>query len=94
MTDSTSAETAAIPGIELLGALDIDTRARIQDIEDLSQPELCHRLMEMGFIPGAEIEIVHEAPFFKDPMIVRVRGALIALRRAEASLIRVTISEK
>jgi ferrous iron transport protein A len=47
------------------------------------------RLLEMGFIEGSRIEIMHEAPWGKDPIIVRVRGALIALRRQEADAVRV-----
>lgn len=51
-------------------------------INDVSQ-----RLMEMGFLEGSEVELVHEAPFGGDPIAVRVRGSLIALRRAEANQI-------
>jgi ferrous iron transport protein A len=35
------------------------------------------------------VELVHQAPFGGDPVAVRVRGALIALRRNEANLIEV-----
>ena len=42
------------------------------------------RLMEMGFLEGSRVEILHEAPFGKDPIAVRVRGALIAVRRSDA----------
>lgn len=42
------------------------------------------RLLEMGFVEGARVEVLHEAPFGGDPMAVRVRGALLALRRREA----------
>jgi len=47
-----------------------------------------HRLMEMGLIEGAHLEVVHEAPFGKDPVAVRVRGGLLALRRAEAQWVK------
>lgn len=47
------------------------------------------RLMELGLIPGASVEVLHEAPFGGDPMAVRVRGTLIALRRAEAQWVEV-----
>ena len=45
------------------------------------------RLLEMGMIEEAYVEIVHEAPFGKDPVAVRVRGALLALRRQEAQCV-------
>ena len=48
------------------------------------------RMMEMGFVEGAEVEIVHEAPLGGDPVAVRVRGGLVALRRGEAAAVRVS----
>jgi ferrous iron transport protein A len=49
--------------------------------------ELAARLMEMGLLEGSAVTLVHEAPFGGDPIAVRVRGALIALRRGEANLV-------
>jgi ferrous iron transport protein A len=51
--------------------------------------ELLARLLEMGLLEGSRVELVHEAPFGGDPVAVRVRGALIALRRNEANLVEV-----
>lgn len=48
---------------------------------------IVRRLLEMGFVEGALVEVLHEAPFGKDPIAVRVRGALLALRRHEARCI-------
>ncbi len=42
------------------------------------------RLLEMGMVEDAYVEMVHEAPFGRDPVAVRVRGGLLALRRQEA----------
>ena len=47
------------------------------------------RLLEMGMVEEAYVEIVHEAPFGGDPVAVRVRGGLLALRRQEASCVTV-----
>lgn len=47
--------------------------------------EISARLMEMGLLEGSRVEVAHEAPFGGDPIAVRVRGALIALRRNEAN---------
>ena len=47
------------------------------------------RLLEMGMIEEAYVEIVHEAPFGGDPVAVRVRGGLLALRRQEAACVTV-----
>lgn len=46
------------------------------------------RLLEMGMTPGAVVEVVRRAPF-GDPMQIRLRGYLLALRRAQAAAVRV-----
>ncbi|MDO5036293.1 MAG: ferrous iron transport protein B [Porphyromonas sp.] len=46
------------------------------------------RLQEMGFIPGAEILVVKNAPL-KDPVEYRILGYDLALRRSEAGEIEV-----
>jgi ferrous iron transport protein A len=57
----------------------------------LDPRELERRLLEMGFIEGAEVEVLHEGPFGRDPIAVRIAGAgVVALRRRDAALIRVT----
>jgi Fe2+ transport system protein FeoA len=59
-------------------------------IEKTSGPmEIRRRLLEMGFLEGSRVEIVHEAPFGKDPIAVKVRGALLALRREEANHVEI-----
>lgn len=55
-----------------------------------SQDPLSQRLMEMGLLVGCDVEVLHEAPLSRDPIVVRVRGALIALRRNEASYVQVS----
>ncbi|HEX4999073.1 MAG TPA: FeoA family protein [Terriglobia bacterium] len=56
-------------------------------IERLDGPmDDCRRLADLGFTPGEEISVIHTAPF-GDPLVVRVRGAQLALRKREASWI-------
>ena len=55
--------------------------------------ETVQRLMEMGFLVGAAVEVVHLSPFGGDPIVVRVRGALIALRRNEANAIEILLND-
>jgi len=43
----------------------------------------------MGMVEEAYVEIVHEAPFGRDPVAVRVRGGLLALRRQEAACVTI-----
>lgn len=44
---------------------------------------LAQRLLAMGFLPGASVEIVHVAPF-GDPVTVELDGWRVSLRLAEA----------
>lgn len=50
----------------------------------LAPDEMERRLIEMGFIEGAEIEVLHEGPFGRDPIAVRVGTATVAMRRQDA----------
>ena len=58
---------------------------------DLPAAELESRLIELGFIEGAHVEVLHEGPFGRDPIAVRVHNATVALRRREAMAIIVTV---
>ena len=46
------------------------------------------RLMQLGLIEGADIEVLRCAPT-GDPMEVRVMGYALSLRRVEAALVHV-----
>ena len=50
----------------------------------LPPEELERRLIELGFVEGAPVEILHEGLIGRDPIAVRVDGATVALRRREA----------
>lgn len=52
------------------------------------QTIVSRRLMEMGVIPGAEIQVVKSAPF-GDPIQIRVLGYSLALRKNEAASIEI-----
>ena len=50
--------------------------------------ELERRLLEMGFVEGAEIEVLHQGLFGADPIAVCINGgAVVALRRREADAV-------
>lgn len=53
----------------------------------LSATELESRLIELGFVEGARIEVLHEGAVGRDPIAVRVENVTIALRRREAMAI-------
>ncbi len=48
------------------------------------------RLMQLGLIDGADIEVLRCAPT-GDPIEVRVMGYALSLRRAEAALVQVDV---
>jgi len=50
----------------------------------LSAVELESRLIELGFVEGAKVEILHEGILGRDPIAVRVENVTIAVRRREA----------
>ncbi|WP_031336255.1 FeoA domain-containing protein [Rhodopseudomonas sp. B29] len=50
----------------------------------LSPVELESRLIELGFVEGAKIEVLHEGIIGRDPIAVRVDNITIAVRRREA----------
>lgn len=56
----------------------------ISDV-DSSHPSY-QRILEIGFTPGQEIELMNSS-FFNDPLAFAVRGTLIAIRRHEADCI-------
>ncbi len=49
------------------------------------------RMMDLGILPGATIEVAMENPL-GDPTAYNIRGAIIALRREQACLIEVTLT--
>jgi ferrous iron transport protein A len=53
--------------------------------------DLVRRLLEMGMLEGSRVEVLHQAPFGGDPLAIRVRGSIIALRRNEANHIEVVV---
>lgn len=56
----------------------------------LPAEEMERRLIELGFVEGAKVTILHEGLFGRDPIAVRVNGTTVALRRREAMAILVS----
>ena len=77
-----------------LGLAERGFRGRIDAISatadsGVSAVELERRLLELGFVEGAIVEILHVGPVGRDPIAVSVNGTTIALRRREAMAILV-----
>jgi ferrous iron transport protein A len=55
-----------------------------EDIDAIDRDELERRLLEMGFVEGARITLLHEGLIGRDPICVRLNDMRVALRRREA----------
>ena len=62
-------------------------RGRIVHVGGPDAGELERRLLEIGFVEGAPVEVVHEGPLGRDPIAIRVNETVVALRRREANAI-------
>lgn len=68
-----------------IDAIDVAAGASV-----LPADELERRLIELGFVEGAAVEILHEGIIGRDPIAVRVDNTTVALRRREAMSILVS----
>ena len=57
-------------------------------VEDLNTDLVPLKLIEMGCLPGNQIELLQLAPF-KDPLFLNVNGAQVAIRKETAKHIQV-----
>ena len=74
-------------GTLALDELAAGERAVIVSLE--CPPPVTRRLMELGLIPGTEIELIRRAPL-GDPIEIAVRGVHLSVRRSEARHIDVS----
>jgi Fe2+ transport system protein FeoA/Mn-dependent DtxR family transcriptional regulator len=69
-----------------MGTIAVGGRAQI--VELTGSGKLQRRMLSMGFVPGAEVTVIREAPL-GDPLQYRVKKANIALRQDEADTLLV-----
>ncbi len=58
-------------------------------IKEVSLENIPLILLEMGCLPGEDVELLQIAPL-KDPLYIRVNGSHLAIRRETASKILIT----
>lgn len=61
----------------------------LADAGVLGPEELERRLLELGFVEGARVEIIEQGLFGRDPIAVKLDDMRVALRRREARAIEV-----
>ena len=59
-------------------------------IKDISAEIIPLKLLEMGCLPGNEVELVQVAPF-KDPLYLNINGSHLAIRKETAIEIEIEI---
>lgn len=73
--------------METLNNAKVGNFVEVQDI--FAQGLLRERMLALGVIKGTSIEVIRRGPS-GDPTIYDIRGAMIALRKEEASLIMIS----
>jgi ferrous iron transport protein A len=71
-------------------AVSPDTMTGVPEAE---REELERRLLEIGFVEGARIEVLHEGFIGRDPIAVRLDDMRVALRRREAQGVLVRLEK-
>ena len=74
--------------VRTLDELALGERGVIDGIE--CAPAVARRLMELGLVPGTDVQLIRRAPL-GDPLEVSVRGARLSVRRSEARHINVAV---
>ena len=59
-------------------------------IKDVSSKHIPLKLLEMGCLPGNEVELVQIAPF-ADPMYLNINGTHLAIRKETALHVEIDI---
>ncbi len=57
-------------------------------ILNFSDSEISVKLLELGCLPGASIQLLHKAPF-GDPFAYLVDGSIITMRKKEAATVMI-----
>jgi Fe2+ transport system protein FeoA/Mn-dependent DtxR family transcriptional regulator len=69
-----------------MGELPVGSRARVVEIAGSGKHQ--RRMLDMGFVPGAEVSTVRRAPL-GDPIEYRIKGTAVALRSKDADTVLV-----
>jgi DtxR family Mn-dependent transcriptional regulator len=77
---------------EFLSGLRPGGRVRVTGLSPACRGQERRRLLDLGFVSGTLVEVDMVSPA-GDPTAYRVRGSVVALRREQASLIRVSSRE-
>lgn len=99
MLSYSAAVTACPPDCTTLDRLPKGAKATIVDVVGNTgfgdkDAQVTLRLKELGFLPGAGLQVIGFGLFGSDPIAVRVNGTKFGLRQVEAGKILVTLSSE
>jgi ferrous iron transport protein A len=92
------AAATPVGGLAVLGRGGVGLRGVVASVGAGARPgcadaaELERRLLEIGFVEGARVEILHQGAVGGDPIAVRLDDMSVALRRREADAVMVRVS--
>ena len=86
--DAEAPHPPVAPVVRSLADLPVGGRGVVAVVDEAGA--LSRRLLEIGFFPGAYVEVIAAQWPGDDPMAVRVGGSTFALRRREAQRVRVS----
>jgi len=69
-----------------LGELPVGSQARVTELQGRGKHQ--RRMLDMGFVPGAEVRAIRKAPL-GDPTEYLIKGTAVALRREDADSVLV-----
>lgn len=84
-----STELPGIKMVKYLNALHVGEKAIVKETGE----EGDYRMLELGFVKGAEVTLIRKAPF-GDPIEILVQDYRISLRKSDAAHILVETHEK
>jgi ferrous iron transport protein A len=61
--------------------------------DELGETE-ANRLRHFGFDEGARVELLHQGPFGRDPLAIRIGRMTVAIRRRHALAVQVQIEAR
>ena len=92
------ASDAEIINVGPLSVADVGARGVIVRVSAfdgaLPAAELERRLLELGFVEGATVEVLQEGLFGRDPIAVKLDDMRVAIRRREAAAIQIRFDSK
>ncbi|MEM9067981.1 MAG: FeoA domain-containing protein [Myxococcota bacterium] len=74
--------------LRALASVAVGTRVVVRTVR--CARDLRRRLLELGLLPGTEVEVIRRAPL-GDPLELRLRGYALSIRREEAEAIDVEL---